>query len=406
MKYPIGIQDFEKLRTEGYIYVDKTALIYAMATQGCYYFLGRPRRFGKSLLISTLDAYFQGKKELFKGLAIEKLEQEWLEYPVLHIDFNNTNYNNPEGLNKTLDRHLRKFEKIYGKEEGEDLLELRFADVIQRAYEKTGRRVVVLIDEYDKPLLETIGDDELQEKYRKTLKAFFGNLKSQDKYIRFAFLTGVTKFGKVSVFSDLNNLEDISMVSRYAEICGITETELHRYFDGQVDGLAMAAGMTKEEAYECLRVKYDGYHFCEKSAGLYNPFSLLNAFEFEKIDDYWFATGTPTILAETLKAAGYDLRKLDHSRMRAKLTSGVEAIGGSPIPLLFQSGYLTIKGYDRISSTYTLGFPNKEVESGFYEFLLPFYVNAGKDTEFYAEDYVKDVRAARNKRLHITQCQI
>ncbi|MBQ5724289.1 MAG: AAA family ATPase, partial [Muribaculaceae bacterium] len=276
MKFPVGIQSFEDLRNKGFVYIDKTALVYQLVDTGKYYFLSRPRRFGKSLLMSTIEAYLSGRKDLFEGLALEKLETEWTQYPILHLDLNSQKYDTPEALTEVLDETLTKWETVYGSNDAEIGLGRRFGGVMQRAYEKTGRQVVVLIDEYDKPLLQAYGNDDLLNDYRGTLKAFYGNLKSCDKYIKFALLTGVTKFGKVSVFSDLNNLEDISMLKNYTGICGITNDELHQYFDLQIEELAQDNGMTKEDAYDKLREDYDGYHFCQNSEGIYNPFSVLN----------------------------------------------------------------------------------------------------------------------------------
>ena len=276
MIYPIGIQNFEKIRQDGYAYVDKTALVYKLVTEGQYYFLSRPRRFGKSLLLSTLEAYFTGKKELFEGLAISSLEHEWRQYPILHLDLNTEKYDTKEALENQLNVHLCQWEQLYGHADYEQSLSARFQGVIRRVCEKTGMRAVVLVDEYDKPMLQAIGNEPLQTVYRNTLKAFYGALKSCDRYIRFAFLTGVTKFGKVSVFSDLNNLFDLSFDKRYTEICGISEQELHGYFDESVSLLAQKNGMTKEACYERLKRDFDGYHFCEDSVGMYNPFSLLN----------------------------------------------------------------------------------------------------------------------------------
>ena len=272
--YPVGVQNFEKVILGGYEYVDKTALIYQLFNTGSYYFLSRPRRFGKSLLLSTLEAYAQGKKELFKGLALEKLEKDWTVYPVLHLDLNTQKYDTPESLTSILNDNLCTWESRYGARESETSLSLRFQGIIRRACEQTGRRVVILIDEYDKPMLQAIGNEALQNEYRSTLKAFYGALKSMDGCIRFALLTGVTKFGKVSVFSDLNNLMDISMDDRYVEICGISEKEIHTYFEEDIHALATATGLTYEETCAELKSNYDGYHFTENAVGMYNPFSL------------------------------------------------------------------------------------------------------------------------------------
>ncbi|WP_154670772.1 ATP-binding protein, partial [Bacteroides mediterraneensis] len=276
--YPVGIQNFEDLRSRGYIYVDKTSLLYNLVQTGKYYFLSRPRRFGKSLMISTLEAYFQGKKELFKGLAMESLEKDWTVHPVLHMDLNTEKYDTEASLENKLELTLKQWEAEYGYNPDEYSVATRFEGVIRRAAKKTGQKVVILIDEYDKPMLQAISKPELQTEFRNTLKAFYGALKSCDGSIYFAMLTGVTKFSKVSVFSDLNNLRDISMVNQYAEICGISEAELHQYFDEDIHVLADKLGLSFEQTCEQLRVNYDGYHFCYKSVGMYNPFSLLSTF--------------------------------------------------------------------------------------------------------------------------------
>ena len=346
MKYPIGIQDFENIRTGGYVYVDKTTSIYGLANTGKYYFLSRPRRFGKSLLISTMEAYFSGKKELFEGLALERLETEWKRYPVLHLDLNVDQYGTPENLSQVLNEALSAWESVYGSNPNEETLSLRFKGVIQRACEKTGEQVVVLVDEYDKPLLSTIDNKKLHDAYRNTLKGFYGVLKSQDPYIRFAFLTGVSRFSHVSIFSDLNNLKDISMDARYSTICGISEEELHAYFEEPIHELASACGMTYVQACEKLRVQYDGYHFRENSVGMYNPYSLLNTFDSREFKDYWFQTGTPTFLVKLLQKNDYDLKELKGLYVDASALQSVDEDYADPIPVLFQSGYLTISGYD------------------------------------------------------------
>lgn len=392
MKYPIGVQDFEKLRRDGYIYIDKTALIYEIATHGNCYFLARPRRFGKSLLLSTIETYFLGKKELFKGLAIEKMEQDWVEHPVLHLDLNTGLYTQEHGLEEILNITLNAWESIYGKADDELTPATRFYGVIKRACEKTGRQVVILIDEYDKPLLQTINHPDLQDKLKAELKTFYSVLKTQDRYIRLAFLTGITKFGKVSVFSDLNNLDDISMDERYADICGITEQEIHDVFNSAIREMAEANSLTFEELYDQLKNHYDGYHFCADSVGVYNPFSLLNALNKKTISDYWFETGTPTFLVDLLRKTDYDLNKLQHGEAQASELSGVNAYEGNPIPMIYQSGYLTIKGYDKRFELYNLGFPNKEVETGFVRQLLPMYVHDKRSiATFNVKNFIEDI---------------
>ena len=391
MKYPIGIQDFQSLRQDGYLYIDKTEMIYQLVKTGRYYFLSRPRRFGKSLLVSTLKAYFEGKRELFRGLAMERLEQEWAAYPVLHLDLNIDKYDTPESVDRMLNDSLAEWERRYGSRPSEVTPALRFAGVIRRACEKTGHRVVILVDEYDKPLLNAIGNKPLQESFRSSLKPFYGVLKTMDRYIRFALLTGVTKFGKVSVFSDLNNLEDISMNERFVGLCGITEREIHEYMEPQLHELAAAQGLSYEEACGRLKEMYDGYHFAENTEGIYNPFSLLNTFKSRKFGNYWFETGTPTYLVELLKRSRYNLKDLPEAVGNADVLNSIYG-DDEPLPVIYQSGYLTIKGYNPRFGTYRLGFPNKEVEKGFMEFLVPFYTSVKKDeAPFAIERFVCEV---------------
>ena len=393
-KYPIGIQSFENIRKEGYLYVDKTALVYQLVQTGKYYFLSRPRRFGKSLLLSTLQAYYEGKKELFEGLAMASLEKDWKTYPVLHLDLNAQRYDSVDSLTSILNDTLCEWERLYGTQESETTLSLRFKGVIQRAAEKTGRNVVVLIDEYDKPMLQAIHNKELQSNYRNILKAFYGVLKSKDAYLQFALLTGVTKFSKVSVFSDLNNLMDISMDNRYATICGITEQELVTDLGEYIRDLSETLQMSYEDLLQELQERYDGYHFVENSEGLYNPFSLLNTFARQKLGNYWFETGTPTYLVELLKENHYPLEHLTYEQATADTLTGIDTVDSSPIPVLYQSGYLTIKDYDPEFETYTLGFPNKEVEEGFTRFLLPYYAHIRSGSSaFHIVNFVKEVRS-------------
>ena len=390
--YPIGIQSFEHLRQSGYTYVDKTQLVYQLATTGKYYFLSRPRRFGKSLLLSTLKAYFEGKKELFDGLAIAGLETDWTAYPVLHLDLNARNYINREALISELNRHLEQWEKLYGDEFKNRTVEERFLQVIRKAYEKTGKRAVILVDEYDKPLLQAIDDKFLQDEYRSILKSFYGNLKTCDEFIQFAFLTGVTKFGKVSVFSDLNHLTDISLDYRYADICGISEAELHQGFDEGVIKLAEFNQMNKEECYEKLKENFDGYHFYPGSEGVYNPFSLLSTLSSSQFKDYWFETGTPTILVRQLQKTNYPLEEMTKEDVTADTLNSIDIMDENPLPLIFQSGYLTIKGYDKRFDTYTLGFPNREVEEGFTRFLYPYYTpKTLSKSQFSVSQFVRDI---------------
>ena len=391
--YPVGIQNFESLRNDGYFYVDKTELMYRLVKTGRYYFLSRPRRFGKSLLISTLEAYFQGKKELFGGLAVHGLEKEWKRYPVIHLDLNAKKFDTEEDLIRLIDRQLLVYEALYGSVPTDKTVDDRFVSLIRNAATKTGERVVILVDEYDKPMLQAIGNDSLQTEYRNTLKAFYGVLKSMDGYIRFALLTGVTKFGKVSVFSDLNNLEDISRNPDYSDICGISEKELIDNFSEDIAELARANGQTYEQACAQLKEDYDGYHFCPDSAGIYNPFSLLNTFKSRRYGSYWFETGTPTYLVELLKKSDYDLEKMSRVETDDDILDSIFT-DDNPIPVIYQSGYLTIKGYDREFGMYTLGFPNREVEDGFMNFLLPYYSGVDKtQSPFEIKQFVRDVRS-------------
>lgn len=397
-KYPVGIQNFEKIRRNGYAYVDKTAAIYWLAETGSYYFLSRPRRFGKSLLLSTMKAYFEGKKELFEGLAIAELEKDWGEYPVLHLDLNARNYTDVSALHAELNKYLIQWEEKYGLDQRDLAVEERFYFVIKKACEITGRKVVILVDEYDKPMLEAIGNPELQEDYRSTLKAFYGNLKSCDEYIKFAFLTGVTKFGKVSVFSDLNHLTDISLDSRYVDICGISEAELRTNFDEGVAELATANNMTKDECYARLKRDFDGYHFQPDTVGIYNPFSLLSTLASGQFKDYWFETGTPTFLVHQLLKTNFLLEDMTREELTVDTLNSIEIMDENPLPLLFQSGYLTIESYDPEFGTYTLGFPNREVEEGFTKFLYPFYVpKTLNKSNFSVVQFVRDVRAGNAK---------
>ncbi|MGN0190623.1 MAG: AAA family ATPase [Candidatus Cryptobacteroides sp.] len=376
MLYPIGIQNFEKLREGGYTYVDKTALIYKLAASGTYYFLSRPRRFGKSLLISTMEAYFSGKKKLFKGLAMEQLEKDWIEYPVLHLDLDGKKYDCPQALINNINYHFSLWDKSLGADTSSvNDIEVRFKQIIDIAYEKTGKKVVILIDEYDKPIVDNLINSELVDNFKKSLQGFYSVLKAKDGQIKFGFLTGVSKIGKLSVFSSLNNLRDISMDTDYADICGISEDELHTYFDESIAELAQANKLIIDECYGKLKYKYDGYHFCENSPGMYNPFSLLNTFSSNQFRDYWFETGTPTLLVNVMKKTSFDITKLsDNVVVPASKLNGMQDIANKPVSLFFQTGYLTIKDYDSEYNEYRLGFPNDEVKNGFLDFIYSYYV--------------------------------
>ena len=392
-KLPIGIQTFEKIRREGYSYADKTKLVWQLASSSVPNFLIRPRRFGKSLLLSTFEAYFEGKKELFEGLAIEKLEEKWEKHPVLHMDLNARRYECTEDLIAMLNQFLEKWEVLYDVEKQDRAPEERFGHIIQRAYERTGKSVVVLVDEYDKPLLQAIHNKELLESYRTILKAFYGVLKSKDSCLRFVFLTGVTKFSQVSVVSDLNQLNDISMSKAYATICGLTKQELLDNFALELEALAEENEQTFDETVQMMTQQYDGYHFHQKSEGVFNPFSVLNAFDKLEFGNYWFQTGTPTFLVKSLQKADYDLRTLmDGVEATASTFTEYRAEANNPIPLIYQSGYLTIKNFDKRFKIYTLGFPNDEVRYGFLNFLVPFYTPITDDKKnFYIGNFIQEL---------------
>ncbi len=394
-KLPIGIQSFEFLRTEGYLYVDKTALIYRLATMGKPYFLSRPRRFGKSLLLSTLEAYFQGKKELFKGLAIERLEQDWHEYPVLHLDLNAEKYDSKEALAEMLERQLKVWEERY-ETGGEGITYSgRFMTVIRKAYEKTGRRVVALIDEYDKPMLRSMHDEALQKDFRETLTAFYTVLKSADPWLQFVFITGVTKFAQMGIFSELNQLNDISFDIEYDTLCGMTRAEIEANFRPELEAMAAKNKLSLDDTLALMARQYDGYRFTsdEEFHPIFNPFSVLSALSKSRFGNYWFASGTPTFLVEMLQKTDYDLRQMEGIEVSAASLSDDRANIHNPIPMIYQSGYLTIKDYDEEFKLYTLDFPNEEVKYGFLNFVAPFYTPLrGDETPFYIGKFVQELR--------------
>ena len=374
MLYPIGIQNFEDLRKGGYVYVDKTAVIHHLVSTGKYYFLSRPRRFGKSLLVSTMEAYFRGRRDLFAGLAIEALEKDWTDYPVLHLDLSGKKYDNPQALADVLDYHIKTWESFYGAGNAPDI-ETRFKQVIDNAYEKTHRQVVILVDEYDKPTADNLGNSELVDYYKSTLQGSYSASTAKHGNIRFGFLTGVSKIGKLSVFSGLNDLNDISMDAEYSDICGISERDLHECFDGSISDVAYANSLSLEYWYKRLKDMYDGYQFSEDTAGVYNPFSLLNTFRSKKFKEYWFETGTPTMLVKVMKQTSFDITTLSDNVVVSSATlSGMQDIVNRPVPLFCQTGYLTIKGYDSEYKEYRLGFPNDEVKNGFLNFIYSYYV--------------------------------
>ena len=393
-RYPIGIQSFERLRNDNCVYIDKTELIYRLVNTHTTYFLSRPRRFGKSLLVSTLEAYFSGKKDLFKGLMMEQLEKDWTVYPVLHIDFSISKYMNAGMLRSAINNRLVEWERIYGCDTSEDTFSLRLKGIIKRAYEQSGRQVVLLVDEYDSPMLDSNNNEELQAEIRGIMRDFFSPLKAQGEYLRFLFLTGISKFSQMSIFSELNNLQNISMQDAYSAICGITENELRTQLEEDIRRMAEANGETYDEACIHLKQQYDGYHFSENSEDIYNPFSLLNAFKYQEFGSYWFETGTPTYLVKLLKKHHYDLERMAHEETDVQVLNSIDSESTNPIPVIYQSGYLTIKGYDEEFGIYRLGFPNREVEEGFIRFLLPYYANVNKvESSFEIQKFVREVRA-------------
>lgn len=404
IKYPIGIQSFSAIREGGYLYVDKTGYIKRLLDSGStFVFLSRPRRFGKSLFLSTVKEYFSGNRELFEGLEICHYESVWVKHPVFHLDFTGANYNDTIGLDSNLNNLISQWEKECGIAKEDEDFGVRFGNVIKTAYEKTGQKVVILIDEYDKPLLETVDNPELQQQQRNSLRSVYGNLKRMNQYIRFAMLTGVTKFGHLSIFSDLNNLNDISMRKEYAGICGITTDELHDYFEEGVCRLAKNQDISVEEAYDRLRVFYDGYHFSPSGfVDVYNPFSILNALDAGEFGDYWFQTGTPTFLIKMLRTRRLQLQNLSNYIANVTDLTDVSFNLGNFIPVLYQSGYLTIKEYDRRFDSVKLGFPNREVENGFLRQLIPYFTSlSSQSAAFQIQSFVLDVEAGRSEEFMV-----
>ena len=391
MKYPIGIQDFEKIIEDGFVYLDKTALVYDLVTNGKIYFLCRPRRFGKSLLVSTLKYYFEGKKELFKGLAIDKLEKEWKQYPVFHLDFNGNNFTRPGELELALKYFVEKQEAIYGKDEYSVTLGDRFVSVLKAAHEKTGLRAVVLIDEYDKPILDVLdtqiktsikGKERLLEDWhREILKGFYSVFKAADANLQFVLLTGVTKFSQVSVFSGFNQPNDISMDEHYEALCGITEEELYSTFEEQIKAMAVRYKTTEEGMKYKLKRKFDGYHFSPNMLDIYNPFSILNAFSKNRLDDYWFRTGSPTYLVRLLTHFDENINEMVNRFYPTSSFIDYKADVEAPLPMIYQSGYLTIKDRNMDTDSYLLDFPNDEVRSGFLTLVASSYLKPSKLTD-------------------------
>ena len=388
MKYPIGIQTFSQIIEQGFVYVDKTDMVYSLATEGKVYFLSRPRRFGKSLLLSTLRAYFEGRKELFRGLKIEALEKDWHPHTVFHFDFNGENFTIADTLEIYLNVCLARWEREYDITPMEnESLGSRFEHIIQVAYEKSGRGAVVLVDEYDKPLLDVLEQDpNLMNQNRETLKAFYSVFKRADAYLRFVFLTGVTKFSQVSVFSGFNQPLDISMTYRFEGLCGITEEELHHQFAEPIRQMATLENCTDAEIKQRLKQQYDGYHFSERMTDIYNPFSILNAFYNNVIRDYWFASGTPTYLIRLMNHFHEGIDQLTGKYYSLEEFVNYKADVEYPLPMFYQSGYLTIKDYDKRRQTFLLDFPNNEVKSGFLTMVASNYLNTTENVSNLAQD--------------------
>ena len=402
MKYPIGIQDFASIINDGYVYVDKTALIHRLVTEGKIYFLSRPRRFGKSLLVSTLKYYFLGKKELFQGLAIDRLEKEWAEYPVFHIDFNGENFTLSGTLEDKIESSITYWESIYGKAPYSETLGGRFKHLLEAAHKQTGRRAVVLIDEYDKPLLDVLdtgstvtveGNERLlEEHHRNILKGFYSVFKAADEHLQFVLLTGVTKFSQVSVFSGFNQPADISMDHRYEQLCGVTEEELYHYFMEPITSMSEVYRCTVDEMKERLKRQYDGYHFSDDLTDIYNPFSILNAFARQRIADYWFSTGTPTYLIRLLNHTNENLNELTGKYYDPSEFVDYKADVEKPLPMIYQSGYLTVKDCKLNRNTFLLDFPNNEVKKGFVTLVANNYLKT-RESASWTQDVVDALEA-------------
>lgn len=381
VRYPIGEQDFKELRDAGCVYADKTAFIEKIIKSGMkYFFLARPRRFGKSLFLSTLRYFFEGRRELFENLHIYEADWNWEEFPVLHLDLNTDRYSEPGQLDGVLANLFREWEEKYGIEAKDIQYSQRLRSIIRAAHEKTGKKVVILVDEYDKPLAGNLNKKENFEHYRTLLASLYSNFKSSAEHLRLVFLTGVSRFSRLSVFSDLNNLNDISFDEEFADICGITEEELEQYFSTSINELAAASGTSPEETCRLLKRNYDGYRFAKKGSEIYNPWSLLNCLSKKKIEDYWNETGMPTILAESLKRVRADLKETFDSYCTEGELKGLDLLNPNPKALLYQTGYLTIRGFDEFMGEYHLGIPNREVKRGLFNYLLPYYVRCASGT--------------------------
>ena len=411
MKYPIGIQSFDRIREDGYVYVDKTDLMYNLVKGGTIYFLNRPRRFGKSLLVSTLEHYFLGHKELFKGLKIDSLEKDWQEYPVFHVDFNGTDFTKAGKLEGIVEGIVGTWEKEYGRNEEFEDVGRRFAYVLRQAHKRTGRRCVVLVDEYDKPLLDVLDTGRevvvdgnrvlLEDRHREILRGFYSVFKLADADLQFVLLTGVTKFSQVSVFSGFNQPKDIGMDERYDALCGITQEELESYFAEPMAVMAEDRGISVEEMKGRLKRQYDGYHFSKRMTDVYNPFSLLNAFDQRDLYSYWFSTGTPSYLIRLLAHAKEGLDELTGRYYRRQDFMDYKADVERPLPMIYQSGYLTIKDYSREDDLFLLDFPNNEVKEGFLAVAAASYLKSREDASYLAFELNKALRSGDPERFRV-----
>ena len=409
MKYPIGIQSFDRIINEGYTYVDKTDMLYTLVKEGSIYFLSRPRRFGKSLLVSTLENYFLGRKELFKGLKIDALEREWLEYPVFHVDFNQGNFVSTGTVEAKIEEYIAQWERIYGRSDIAQTTSGRFLHVLRTAHERTGRRCVVLVDEYDKPILDALSADFeaagnkekelLETRNRNVLRDFYSVFKTADADLQFVLLTGVTKFSQVSVFSGFNQPADISMVADFDTLCGITQEELEHYFAEPIAELARKYGVTVPEMKEWLKQRYDGYHFSSRMVDVYNPFSVLNVFRFKEMQDYWFSTGTPTYLIHLLNHAREGLDEMTGRYYKRQDFVDYKATVEKPLPMIYQSGYLTIKDYNPRRDTFLLDFPNDEVKEGFLVAIASDYLNPREGITNSVQDMTDALEAGDPERF-------
>lgn len=394
MKYPIGIQSFDRIIEDGFVYVDKTDMLYSLVKEGSIYFLSRPRRFGKSLLLSTLKNYFLGRKELFKGLKMEALEKDWKVYPVFHIDFNGGNFTQKGVLQRWIDGYVSSWEREMGIEADKSLpTGLRFIELLKTAYEKSGLRAVVLVDEYDKPILDVLDyDKDLEEEHRNILKGFYSTFKGADEYLQFVFLTGVTKFSQVSVFSGFNQPKDISMHAKYETLCGISQEELESYFREPIEELTEAYRCSYDEMLNMLKSQYDGYHFSDRMTDVYNPFSLFNAFDSGRIYDYWFKSGTPTYLIRLLAHSDENVNEITGKFYSPEEFIDYKANVEQPLPMIYQSGYLTIKEFDMEEMTFLLDFPNNEVKRGFLTMVASSYFGDKMETASWIRKAVSQLK--------------